>query len=219
MMRRSKAIRNLVLATACALSTGLAASGPAATAQTIVDTWSSVTLPPPPKLAPVAVDSAHTALLMLDFSIDVCSASRRPSCVRSIPHVRRLLEDARAHHMLVVYSTSGAASPKTPEPLAPLPGDPSVRSGVDKFFGTDLDKILAAHDIHSVIVVGTSAHGAVLYTASAAALRKFSVIVPVDGYSSDSPFAELYTAWHLKNAPASVSSEVTLTSTGLISMH
>jgi len=103
--------------------------------------------------------------------------------------------------------------------LAPMAGDPAVRSGVDKFLGTDLEKILSSHDIHSVIVVGTSAHGAVLYTASGAALRGLAVVVPVDGFSADTPFAELTTAWILKNAPASVSAHVALTSTDLITLH
>jgi nicotinamidase-related amidase len=187
-----------------------------ASAATIIDSWRSVTVPPPPELQPVSVDGATTALLVLDFSVDTCTEAKRPSCVRSIPFVARLLANARSHGVLVAYSVGGTASPKTVEPLSPKDGEPTVKAGVDKFFGTDLDKILSSRGIKSVIVTGTSAHGAVLYTASAAALRGMQVIVPIDGYSADNPFAELYTAWHLKNAPASVSSHVTLTSTQLI---
>jgi nicotinamidase-related amidase len=90
---------------------------------------------------------------------------------------------------------------------------------VDKFFRTDLEQILAKAAIHTVIVTGTSAQGAVLYTASGAALRGLRVIVPVDGMSADNPFAELYTAWHLVNAPGSISSLVTLTRTDLITIR
>jgi nicotinamidase-related amidase len=216
-MTRSTTVRRL--AAACAVATLVAISMTGARAQDIVDTWASVATPAPPKLEPVTVDAAHTALLMLDFSVETCSVARRLSCVRSIPRVARLLLDARAHHMLVVYSTGGAVSAKTPDPLAPAPGEPTVRSGVDKFFKTDLEQILAARQTETVIVVGTSAHGAVLYTASGAALRNLSVIVPVDGYSADSPFAELYTAWHLKNAPASISAHTTLTRTDMISIR
>jgi nicotinamidase-related amidase len=65
----------------------------------------------------------------------------------------------------------------------------------------------------TVIVVGTAAHGAVIYTASGAAMRGMKVIVPVDGVSADTPYAEQYTAWHLANAPL-VSNAVTLTTIG-----
>jgi nicotinamidase-related amidase len=189
---------------------------PRVSAETIIDSWKSVKVPPPPDLQPVSVDGATTALLLLDFSFDTCTEAKRPSCVRSIPLVARLLANARAHGVLIAYSVGASASPKTVQPLAPKDGEPTVKAGADKFFSTDLDKILANRGIKSVIVTGTSAHGAVLYTASAAALRGMQVIVPVDGYSADNPFAELYTAWHLKNAPASVSAHVTLTSTQLI---
>jgi nicotinamidase-related amidase len=63
--------------------------------------------------------------------------------------------------------------------------------------------------------MGTAAHGAVLYTASAAALRGLKVIVPVDGMSANTTYPEQYTAWHLVNAPV-VSANVTLTKLDLI---
>jgi nicotinamidase-related amidase len=50
----------------------------------------------------------------------------------------------------------------------------------------------------------------VLYTASAAAMRGFKVIVPVDGISADNAYAEQYTVWHLANVPV-ISSAMTLT--------
>ena len=71
----------------------------------------------------------------------------------------------------------------------------------------------------TVIVTGTTAEGAVIYTASAAALRKLLVVVPVDGFSSGSPFGELLTAWQLVNAPVSVSRNVTLTRSDMITLR
>ncbi len=87
-----------------------------------------------------------------------------------------------------------------------------MTSGPDKFLGTDLEKIIKKNGIKTVIVTGTAAHGAVLYTASGAALRGTQVVVAVDGISAENPYAEQYTVWHLKNAPR-VSSPVTLTRT------
>ncbi len=74
-------------------------------------------------------------------------------------------------------------------------------SGPDKFLGTDLEKILKERGIRTVITAGSASHGAVLYTASGAALRGLKVVVPVDGTAADNTYAEQYTAWHLVNAP------------------
>jgi len=70
--------------------------------------------------------------------------------------------------------------------------------------------------VTTVIVAGTAAHGAVLYTASGAALRGFKVIVPVDAISAEDLYPEQYTIWHLLNAPR-VSGQVTITRTDMLS--
>src|SRR4051812_9509724 len=75
-------------------------------AQTILDSWKTVAVPPPPALKPAEVVAAQAALLVLDVNVDACTEAVRPSCVRSLPHISKLLADARAHRMLVIYSTS-----------------------------------------------------------------------------------------------------------------
>jgi nicotinamidase-related amidase len=182
-----------------------------APAQTIVDEWASVKPPPPPALKPVSVDPRTTALLLLDFNQQTCNAQRRPRCVASVPRVKPLLAAARAAGVPVVYSLGGGGKPTDILPeLVPTASEPVVSSGVDKFMNTDLEKILKDKGIATVIVAGTSAHGAVLHTASAAAMRGLKVIVPVDGISGDTTYVEQYTAWHLVNAPV-FSQNVTLT--------
>ena len=52
-----------------------------------------------------------------------------------------------------------------------------------------------------MIIVGTAAHGAVLHTATGAAMRGLQVIIPIDGMSAIETYAEQYTAWHMLNAP------------------
>lgn len=182
-----------------------------AQAQDVIAEWSSVKTPPAPEIKDVSVDPRTTAVLLLDFNKQTCNAERRPRCVASVPMMKRLLDYARAKGIFVVYSLSAGAVPGDIAPdLAPLAGDPVVTSGPDKFMGTDLERILKEKGIKTVIVAGTSAHGAVLYTASGAALRGMQVIVPVDGMSADNVFAEQYVAWNLVNAPR-VSAMVTLT--------
>ena len=186
-------------------------------AQNIIEEWQTVKIPPAPEIKPIKVDAKSTALLMLDFNKQTCNAERRPRCIASIPKVQRLLTEARAKGVFVVYSlTAGAIPADIAKELAPQGGEPIVTSGPDKFLGTDLEKILKEKNVKTVIVTGTAAHGAVLYTASGAALRGMQVIVPVDGMSAESLYAEQYTAWNFVNAPR-ISTQVTLSRTDMIS--
>ncbi len=196
------------------LAAGLGLAVPAASAQTIVDEWTSVKAPPAPELKAVTIDPKTTALLMLDFVTPNCT--QRPRCMASVPAVKKLLGEARAAGLPIVYAT-GATGKRadTLAELAPKDSEPVVSTGVDKFFNTELERILKDGGIKTVIAIGTAAHGAVLYTASGAALRGMKVIVPVDGMSADNPYTEQYTAWHLTNAPV-VSRNVTLTKFDLI---
>ena len=183
----------------------------AAGAASIVDEWSTVKVPPPPALKVVTVDRKTTALLMLDFNKQTCNSERRPRCIASIPKVAKLLASARDAGIPVMYSLGGGGAPgDIAKELAPAKDEPVVSSGVDKFAGTDLESLLKQKGVKTVIIVGAAAHGAVLYTASAAVVRDLQVIVPVDGISADIPYAEQYTAWHLVNAPR-IGPSVTLT--------
>jgi nicotinamidase-related amidase len=190
---------------------GVATAVSPAAAQTIIDEWASVKVPPPPVLKPVTVDPKVTALVMLDFNQQSCNEQRRPRCVASIPKVQRLLAAARKAGLPVAFTLGGGSKPADlPATLAPTAGEPIVSSGADKFRNTDLEQFLREKGVTTVIMVGAAAHGAVLYTASTAALLGFRVVLPVDGISAESTYAEQYTAWHLANAPV-ISPAMTLT--------
>jgi nicotinamidase-related amidase len=195
---------------------GLLAFAGTAGAQTIVDDWSKVEMPPAPKLKAAKVDPKTTALLVLDLVKNSCNDQRRPRCVASIPKVEKLLADARSHKVTVIYSlTSSTKTADILPQVAPKGGEPTVSSGPDKFVKTDLEKILKDKGIKTVIVVGTTAEGAVLYTASGAALRGLNVIVPIEGSTAGSLFGEAATAWVLANAPG-VGAKTTLTKVDMI---
>lgn len=169
---------------------------------TILDEWADVAVPPAPEARPVAVDPARTALLVLDLQNQNCNAESRPRCVATLPAVRGLLAAARESGLAVIHSlTKTATTADIRGEVEPLPGEPVVRAGVDKFLGTELEGLLKARGVDTVIVVGTSAHGAVLHTATGAALRGYRVVVPVDGLSADNSYAEQYTCWHVANSP------------------
>ena len=201
-----------------------------APAQTIIDEWSSIKAPPAPQLKTVTVDPKTTALLVMDLIKQACNEKARPRCVASIPKVAKLLAEARAKGLLVVYTLFPSPAPnKFPNPVigdtlpgvAPKGNEPVVVSFVDKFIlhdkDTGLEKMLRDKGITTVIAVGTAAHGAVLYTSSAAALRGFNVIVPVDGMSAEgeNPYIEQAVAYILTHAPI-LSPKVTLTRIDMI---
>jgi len=194
-------------ALALALVLGLALAN-AASAQTIIEEWKDIKAPDAPALKPVKIDPKDTALLLLDYVKPLCGA--RPRCVAAVPKVQPLLAKARDSGMLVVYTLAGQPLTDVMPELAAKPGEPSVSSGPDKFMNTDLDRILKDRGIKTVIVGGTAAEGAVLNTASQAALRGYKVIVPVDALASANPYGEQYTVWHLGNSPR-VGTQVTLT--------
>ena len=197
---------------------GAAAMLVAATAPTwagnIIDDWASIQRPAAPKLKAVKVDPKTTALLMLDFMDRNCG--KRPACVASIPAVKKLLDAARAAKATVIYSfIRNTTAANVIKDVAPQAGEPHVIAGPDKFLYTDLEKILKEKGIKTVIAVGTSANGAVLYTASGAALRGMDVIVPVDGMSSAKRYSDLTTAFTFIDAP-SVSKKTTLTTIDMV---
>ena len=166
----------------------------------IVSEWASIKAPAAPALKPVTVDAKTTALLMLDFMKQNCG--KRPRCVDSLPAMKKLLAAARAAKAPVIYSIIPNSTPADVLPdLAPQAGEPHVLSGPDKFLNTDLDKMLKDKGIKTVITIGTSANGAILYTGSGAALRGINVIVPVDGISSADTYSEQFSVWQLANGP------------------
>ena len=185
-----------------------------ANATNIVDEWSSVKAPPAPTLKPVTVDAKTTALLMLDFMNQNCG--KRPRCLDTIPAMKKLLGEARAHKVPVVYSIIANSTPADViKDVAPQADEPHVLSGPDKFLRTDLEKILKDKGITTVIAVGTSANGAVLFTASGAAFRGMNVIIPVDGMSAVDAVAEYATAIDFMTAPL-LSNKTTLTKSDMI---
>jgi hypothetical protein len=69
----------------------------------------------------------------------------RPRCGTTVPNVKRLLDAARAHDMMVFYTLVGGTP--TPEgmvdpSLAPRVGEWVVRGGADKFISSDLEQRL-----------------------------------------------------------------------------
>jgi nicotinamidase-related amidase len=202
---------------AVAIAAALFAAIPAR-AQTVIDDWSQVKLPPPPQLKPVTLVPKETALLVMDFTVQTCTPERRKRCADSVPKVKKFVEAARANGALIIYSVAVPNSVATDvlKDLTPAAGEQVLPPlGPDKFINSDLEKTLKDKGIKTVVAMGTQAQTSVLHTGGEAALRGFKVIVPVDAMSADDLFPEAYTAWHLANA-ARISNQVTLTRLDMI---
>lgn len=195
---------------------GLATCGMVSNAHAsdILDEWANVKTPAAPELKPVIADPKTTALIMGDLMNQSCA--KRPHCMAALPAIKKLAGAARAAKATVIYSTiPNTTAADIMSDVAPAADEPSVTSGVDKFFKTDLEQMLKDKGIQTIILVGTSAEGLVIHTGGEAALRGFNVVVPVDGMASVDAFGEQYTAWHMVHAPI-ISPKVTLTRTEMI---
>ena len=208
--------RNLIAAAGRRCGCGVALPAHAAN---IIDEWASVKAPPAPALKPVTVDAKTTALLMLDFMNQNCG--KRPRCVATVPAMKKLLAEARAPRRdggLQLIAGKTTSVPTSSRMSRRWPSEPSVKSGADKFLDTDLEKMLKDKGINTVIMVGTAANGAVLYTASARGdQRDLTSIVPVDGMSSDDPLLPSSSPrGSLANGTGGFGQKVTLTKSDMI---
>jgi nicotinamidase-related amidase len=186
----------------------------------ILDDWLAVKPPPLPELKSVTLDGSTTALLILDMMKMNCGA--RPRCVATVPSVKKLHDAARSAGALVWYSFVGSDGKATPaDQIDPgftaHDGEWVRQNGPDKFIGSNLEEKLKARGIKTVIVCGTSFQGVGIGTGGGSAQRGYKVIIPIDCLSSEDTYMEQYAAWHLyKGAPAGVTSQVTLTRTGML---
>jgi len=205
------------LSIAITVAAALLATNPAR-AQTVIDDWSQIKIPPPPALKPVTLVAKETALLVMDFTVQTCTPERRKRCADSVPKVRKFVEAARQHGALIIYSVAvpNSVAADVLKDLTPAAGEQVLPPlGPDKFINSDLEKTLKDKGIKTVVAMGTQAQTSVLHTGGEAALRGFKVIVPVDAMSADDLFPEAYTAWHLSTA-ARISNQVTLTRLDMI---
>lgn len=157
-------------------------------------------LPALPALAPVALPTKTSALLVLDINSAVC---QHPACLATVPAIAGLIDKARTAGVPVLYSTT--VSPSGPPPtlpaVAPMSGEPVVSTRANKFTGTDLEELLKQKNAKTLVIVGSAANGAVMYTAFHANTRGFTVVVADDGISSPAPVSTKVARYQLLNQP------------------
>jgi nicotinamidase-related amidase len=102
----------------------------------------------------------------------------RPNVPEASPRNRFLrMVQASAAHQQFFQGASGAIHPS----LAPAPGDLIVtKTRVSAFAGTDLDLLLRAHDIETLVMFGVATSGVVLSTLLVAFDADYDIIVIKD---------------------------------------
>lgn len=159
------------------------------------------TLPEIPAPAPVTLAAGTTALLVLDINSAVCQPN--PACLATVPAIVSLINKARAAKVPVLYSTT--VSPSGPPPMlsavAPQPGEPVVSTRANKFTGTNLEDLLKQVKAETLVIVGSAANGAVMYTSFHANTRGFTVVVADDGISSPAAISTQVARYQVLNQP------------------
>jgi nicotinamidase-related amidase len=196
----SKIFASILLCTLAACGAAPTASGPAASAAPS----GTATLPPLPAPVAVTLDAKTTGLLIFDISTAVCQPN--PACVATVPAVASLMNKARAAQVPVIYSTT--VNPAGPPPIlpqvAPQANEPVVVSRANKFTDTDLENILKQRNLRTLVIVGSAANGAVMYSSFHANSKGFTVVVAEDGISSQAPISTQVAKYQLLNQPGFV---------------
>ena len=160
-----------------------------------------ITLQMPPIPDPVAVTlkPASTALLVFDVVEPICAS--RPNCLKTmVPAISGLMARARKAGVTVGYGTREPTMSKWMPEVAPQKGDVTVVSyGQDRFYNTDLDKLLKAKGVTTLILTGWKISGSVLYTSVGATLRDYTVVIPLDASLGPNDWEEVIGRYQILN--------------------
>ena len=143
-------------------------------------------MPATPEPARVTLDPKTTALIVLDYVEDICA--KQPTCTgQMLPAMIPFLERVRKAGMVIAYGTREQNMTHWLKEVAPLPGDIKINNTAqDRFYNTDLDKILKAKGIKTLIMVGWKISGSITYTSVAAMVREYTVVIPMETTSAGS---------------------------------
>jgi nicotinamidase-related amidase len=151
----------------------------------------TVTLQMPALPDPVRVTlaPATTGLLLLDYVDPICKS--QPKCLNGmLPAMASFLSQARKVGVAAVaYGTREPTMSKWLPEIAPAAGDIKITNiAQDRFYNTDLDKVLKAKGVTTLIMAGWKVSGSVAYTSVGATVRDYTVVVPVDATAAASDY-------------------------------
>lgn len=154
-----------------------------------------------PASAPAAVtlDAKTTVLLILDINMTLCQPN--VACTATVPAIAALLKKAREAKAAVIYTQGSSPAPILAE-VAPQSGEPTTPpKRADKFTNTNLEELIKQRNATTLIITGTQANGAVLYTTFDANVRGLTVVIADDTISSAASFGTTVARYQLLNEP------------------
>ena len=165
-------------------------------------------------MADLTLDKSKTVLLVADFHADSMGVNPLVQQNQTFERAREVLDAARSAGIFVAYivvnfrpgyreisdlnktfslrKTSGQAPAADPISLihssvTPQEGEPViVKHRVNAFFGTDLDMILRAQGIDTLIMMGHATSGVILSTVRYGADADYKIVVVEDGCADPS---------------------------------
>jgi nicotinamidase-related amidase len=183
-------------------------------------------LPAMPDPARITLNSKTTALMVLDYVEDICAT--QPKCKsQMLPAMTPFMERVRKAGLVVAYGTRAQNRAHWLPQVAPAEGDIKiVNTAQDRFYKTDLDKLLKAQGITTMIMVGWKVSGSVTYTSVGAMIRDYTVVIPVDTTTASSDYETAIGFYNVLNSGnANLTNEplkpksVTLSRTDLIAFQ
>jgi ureidoacrylate peracid hydrolase len=139
----------------------------------------------PPADLEEKIRPGHTALVVLDVLNDFCAeggmmdaeGADLTAVQAAAGRIPRLLAAARAAAALVVFVRNEYTSQATAEPIV-------TKHRYDAFLNTDLDLILRANRVDTVVLCGVATNVCVETTARAAFVRDYYVVVAEDTWGA-----------------------------------
>jgi len=156
-------------------------------------------MPALPAPVPVTLNPKTTALLVFDYVEPICNS--QPKCKsQMLPAMTAFMARVRKAGLVVAYGTLEENVSKWLPEVAPKPGDIQIVNTVqDRFYNTDLDKALKAKGITTVIMVGWKVSGSVAYSSVGAAIRDYTVVVPVDTTAAATDYEQVIGFYNILN--------------------
>ena len=156
-------------------------------------------MPALPAPVPVTLNPKTTALLVFDYVEPICNS--QPKCKGvMLPAMTPFMARVRKAGLVVAYGTREENVSKWLPEVAPEPGDIKiVNTAQDRFYNTDLDKDLKAKGITTTIMVGWKVSGSVAYSSVGAAIRGYTVVVPVDTTAATTDYEQLIGFYNILN--------------------
>jgi len=169
-------------------------------------------MPALPDPVRVTLNPATTALLVLDYVDPICKS--QPKCMgEMLPALTSLMQRARKAGVVVAYGTRERTMSSWLPEIAPAAGDIKIVSvAQDRFYNTDLDKVLKAKGVTTIIMAGWKVSGSVTYTSVGATVHDYTVVVPVDTTAASTDYETAIGLFQILNQNSANATNVPLKS-------